>query len=63
MELAEDNPEVLLVVHFTGDGVQVVDHSVDAEAAVELGQVVVVEGESFVVDGHLGDVSHGALVD
>ena len=63
VQLVEHNLEVFLLVHLVGDGVQVVPNSRGAEAAVELGYVVVAEGERLVADNHLGDGSYDALID
>lgn len=61
-QLAENNPEVFLLVHLSSDWIQVVFNRVGSEAAVELSYVVIVEGERLIADGHLGDLSYGALV-
>lgn len=61
-QLAENDAEVLLLVHLRDDGIQVVPDDGCAEAAVELSYVVVVEGERLIADGHLGDGSYGAPV-
>lgn len=60
-QLAEDNAEVFLLNHLLSDGIQVVSDGGGTEAAVELVYVVVVEGESFIADSHLGDCSYSAF--
>lgn len=52
-----------LLVHFGHDGSQVVSDDGGIEAAVELVEVVVVEGEGLVVDDDLVDRSDRALAD
>ena len=60
-QLAEDNLEVLVIVHLIGEGVQVVFNGRGTEAAVEL-RYVVIEGERRIADGHLGDLPYSALI-
>lgn len=62
IQLVQGNSQVFLVVHPLGNGSQVVFNSGGTQAVVELIDVVEVEGERLVVDVHLGDISHGALV-
>lgn len=62
-QLAEDNLEVILLIHLLSDGLQVVFDRGSSEAAVELIYIVIVEGEGVVADSHLGDQSHSALSD
>lgn len=51
------------LVHLCDNGSQVLCHNCGVEAIIKLADVVVVEGEGLIVDGHLVDDSDGALVD
>lgn len=62
VQLDEHNAQEVLLVHLLCDGTQVVPDRRGTEAAVELGHVVVVEGERLVHDGHRSDLSDRALM-
>lgn len=61
MQLAENDLQVILVVHLVRDAVQIVFNGGGAEAAVKLSDVIIVEGERLIADDHLIDLSYSAL--
>lgn len=62
LQLVENNPQVVQLVHLHSDGVQVVFNYQSTQAGVKLIYVVVVERESWVADGHRGDYSYSARI-